>query len=323
MSASASDTSDTSWSREPRSTGEIVTDAVTILRRSFGTIVSVAVPFCAVDLVMRELGTSLLLSFNTLAATPEALTPEVMLDMLPRVLAGMGFIALSFVTQQLLMGAITSLGAQAWHGETPKASVALSRLAKRGPMLLLTSLLFMALVVLISGGLVAIPMAAGAFVAITTGSFIVMVVGTVVGVFASFGSLLILTLRWALYGAVVVVEDVSLHRALFRSSALTAPRGLPFAETPRFRLSVLFVIALALSGVLQSLFIVPRLVVAALTGWTFSNGALPGLAQLPLWFAVPFSLIEVVTNAAVIPLSGLLLALFMLDLRLRYDEPAT
>jgi hypothetical protein len=100
---------------------------------------------------------------------------------------------------------------------------------------------------------------------------------------------------------------------------LTASRGLPFAETPRFRLSVLFLIALAISSVLQSLFVVPRLVVAVLTGWSFSDGAFPGLAQLPLWFAVPFGLIEVVTNAAVIPLSGLLLALFMFDLRVRYE----
>jgi hypothetical protein len=35
---------------------------------------------------------------------------------------------------------------------------------------------------------------------------------------------------------------------------------------------------------------------------------------------VPFGLIEVVTNAAVIPLSGLLLALFTLDLRVRYEH---
>jgi hypothetical protein len=307
---------------EPRSTGEIISDALSVLRRSFPVIFSVAVPFCAADLLLREVGQSLMLGLGTVLQDPAAVTVETLLGLLPKAVATVGFMAASFGMQQLLSGAVTTVGEQAFAGRPASAKDALLRVAQRGGLLVVTSLVFMVAVLMAFGVAFGVPTGIGIAAAIATDTTPLMLLGFIPGVIMGLAVLLVLTLRWSLYAPVVICEGRWGLAALRRSSALTAPRGLPFTETPRFRLSVLFLIALAVSAVLQSLFVVPRLVVAVLTGWSFSDGAFPGLAQLPLWFAVPFGLIEVVTNAAVIPLSGLMLALFMFDLRVRYEPAA-
>lgn len=309
------------WStHEPRTTGEVISDAVSVLRRHFGVVFSLAVPFCAVDVLLREVSQSFMAGLGPMLLKPEGATPDDLLAALPDFGVVVGFLAAAFATQQVLMGAVTVVGEQAFVGRPASAREALVRMASQGGPLILTSLLFM---LLVSGAttlaLVAPTFAAGA-IALSTGMAPLLFVGLGLGLLGSLVVMLVLTLRWSLYAPTVVCEGRSLFSALARSSALTAPRGLPFIDTPRFRLSVMLLIALGISSVLQSLFVVPRLVVAFVTGWSFSNGGLPGLTHLPLWFAVPFGLIEVVTNAAVIPLSGLLLALFTFDLRVRYEH---
>jgi hypothetical protein len=305
---------------EPRSTGEIISDAVGVLRRSFGVVFSVAVPFCAADLLLREVAQTLLFRANGVLSGGNTDVATLLEQVLPNFLAGFGFFAASFFVQQLLLGAVTAVGEDAFMGRTPTSRGALARVASRGGPLILTGVVFMVAAVALCGVVMAVPTALAAVAAAQLGMPALVVPGVIVGIILSFGVLLVLTLRWSLYGPVVITEDRWLWGALKRSSALTAPRGLPFFETPRFRLSVLFLIALGISSVLQSLFVAPRLIIAVVTGWSFTDGGMPGLAQLPLWFAVPFGLIEVITNAAVIPLSGLLMALFMFDLRVRYDD---
>lgn len=309
------------WSaHEPRTTGEVISDAVSVLRRSFPVIFSLAVPFCAVDLLLREVSQSFLVGLGPLLLKPEGPTRADVVGALPDLGIVIGFLAAAFATQQLLMGAVTVVGEQAFAGRPASAREALQRLARRGGPLILTSVTFM--VVLFGAVMLSFAVPAAAAVAMSVAGGVVWpaFVGLGLGLLGSLVVLLMLTLRWSLYGPAVVCEGRVLFGALSRSSVMTAPRGLPFADTPRFRLSVMLLIALGISSVLQSLFVVPRLVVAFVTGWSFSNGSLPGLSHLPLWFAVPFGLIEVVTNAAVIPLSGLLLALFAFDLRVRYEH---
>ena len=305
---------------EPRTTGEIISDAVAVLRRSFGVVFSVAVPFCAADLLLREVAQTLLFRANGALSggTPEV---EQLLELvLPNFLAGFGFFGASFFVQQLLLGAVATVGEDAFSGRVPTSRHALERAAQRGGPLILTGLLFMVAAVGACMLALGLPTALAAVAAIQLGAPALVAPGVILGVILSLSLLLVLTLRWSLYGPIVVSEGRWLFGALRRSAALTAPRGLPFFETPRFRLSVLFLIALGISSVLQSLFVAPRLIIAVVTGWSFTDGGMPGLAQLPLWFAVPFGLLEVITNAAVIPLSGLLMALFMFDLKVRYDD---
>ena len=60
------------WSaHEPRTTGEVISDAVGVLRRSFPVIFSLAVPFCAVDLLLREVSQSFLVRLGPVLLKPE------------------------------------------------------------------------------------------------------------------------------------------------------------------------------------------------------------------------------------------------------------
>jgi hypothetical protein len=308
------------WStREPRTTGEIISDAISVLRRSFGAVFTLALPVCAVDLVLRELSQSFLASITPTLLRSGGASPDELLAAAPRGLAAVGFLLAAFSTQQLLLGGVTVIAEQSFGGRPTSSRAAARRLLSRGAPLLATTLLFLTLVGGAASLTVLVPTVIGGALAVWTELFVLVFLGVGAGLLGCLVVVLLLTLRWYLYAPAVICEGRSWWQALQRSSSLTSSRGLAFDQTPRFRLSVMLLIALGISSVLQSLFVVPRLVVAAATGWSFSDGGLPGLAHLPLWFGVPFGLIEVATNAAVIPFSGLLLALFSFDLRVRYE----
>jgi hypothetical protein len=273
-------------------------------------------------LFLREVGQSFFLRVTAAIGDPGHADLDALGASLPMFGAGFGFFMGSFFTQLLLSGAVIAVGDDLCHGRVPTVRGALAKLGERGAAIIVTGLLFLVVVMVVTTVAVAVPMAATGFIAVTAGLPLLIVVGVVVGVVAAFLLLIVLTLRWSLYSPAVVVEGKSFFAALSRSSELTAGRGLPFLETPKFRLSVLFLVGMALSGVLQSLFIGPRLGMAVLTGWSFADGSFPGLAEMPLWFMVPFGLLEIVTNATVIPFSGLLLAFFAFDLRVRYEGVA-
>ncbi|MDP2341128.1 MAG: hypothetical protein Q8O67_09230 [Deltaproteobacteria bacterium] len=303
----------------PRSTGEIISDAVHALRRAFGVIFTIAVPFCAIDLFLREVGQSFFLRVTAAIGDPQHADLDALQASLPSFAAGFGFLLGSFFTQLLLSGAVIAVGDEMCHGRVPTVRGALARLGERGAAIIVTGTLFLVVVMIVTGVAVAVPMLASGVVAFSLELPVLIIGGAIVGLVLAFLLLIVLTLRWSLYSPAVVVEGKSMFKALARSSELTAGRGLPFLETPKFRLSVLFLVGMALSGVLQSLFIGPRLVMAVLTGWSFADGSFPGLAEMPIWFMLPFGLLEIVTNATVIPFTGLLLAFFAFDLRVRYE----
>jgi len=305
---------------EPRSTGEVISDAVHALRAHFGILFSIAVPFCAVDLVVREVANSMLFGL-TAGLTTGNFGVDALVAAAPRGFASLGFFIASFWVQQLLTGAVTVVGEDSFMGRVPSVRTSLLRVLERGAPLILTGTVFLVMSTIGVTVVGALPLAAAAAVSLATGidPLIPIVAGLLVGVVLAVAAIIFVTLRFSLYAPLVVLEERSLFSALRRSQALTDGRGLPFLQTPRFRLSVMLLIALALSSVMQGLFVVPRLVVAVVTGWSPVDGALPGLAQLPLWFAVPFGLIEVLTNAVVMPLAALLVAFFVFDLRVRYE----
>ncbi len=310
--------------REPRSTGEVISDAVQTLRRHFGLLFSLAVPLCAIDLVVREVANSMLFGLSPLL-TGGSFDVDAVLTVVPTVLASAGFFIASFWVQQLLTGAITVVGEDSFMGRTPSVAASLRRLLERGAPLILTGTVFLIMSTVGVAVVALTPLVVAGVVSVVAGfdPLIPVIGGCVLGMILAVAAIIFVTLRFSLYAPLVVVEGRSMFSALRRSQALTAPRGLPFLETPRFRLSVLLLIALALSSVMQGMFVVPRLVVSVVTGWSPVDGALPGLAQLPLWFAVPFGLLEVVTNAVVMPMAALLVAFFVFDLRVRYEPDAT
>jgi hypothetical protein len=303
----------------PRSTGEIITYAVDVLRQTFPIVVALSLPLCAVDLVLRELGQHLLLL--ALGRVNDAATPDLalVLSLLPSLAAAIGAALGSFIVQQLLSTGVIAVGERVAADQSPTVRDAIARIGGRGAAVVLTGALFLIAALTLPGVAAAIPLVAGAVAALAFEQPLWIALAGVVGILAALLVVILVTLRWSLYGVIVATEDRWFVAALRRSAALTAARGLPLFETPRFRLSVLFLIGLALAGTLQSVFLVPRLVIAALTGWSFADGALPGLAAMPLWFMVPFGLLEVLTNAAILPFSALLLCFFTLDLRVRYE----
>ena len=302
----------------PRSTGEVISDAVAGLRKRFGVVFAIAVPFCAVDLFLRETG-STFLTQTTAKIDPLHVDVTALPQALPTFFAALGFFLASFFAQTLLSGAVAAVADDLCWRRVPSVKGALRVLADRGAPLLITGVLFSIAVSVVISVAATAPMVAAGIIGVALDAPALVVVGGVVGLIVALVVLIVLTLRWSLFIPCVVVENRSLFGALSRSAELTAARGLPFFETPKFRLSVLLLVGLALSGVLQSLFVAPRLILAVATGWTFTNYALPGLAEMPVWFMVPFALLEVITNATVIPFTGLLTALFAFDLRVRYE----
>lgn len=299
----------------PRSTGEIITDAVEALRRSLRVVFPLALPLCAVHLVLWETAVHLL--SETAAQIPVIASADAVTQaaLLPRLLAMFGAFAASYLVQQVLAGAVTVVGARLAAGRATSFGEAFAATFARGAPLLLTSALFLAGVLVLPTLAALVPLAAalaGVLLDLPPLTAIGGALAPLVFVVLGVG----LGLRWYLATVVVMTEGASLGAALARSSALTAPRGLPFAQTPRFRLSVLFVMSLVLTTVIQLLFVVPRLGFAAIAG--VDAGAVSVFA-LPPFLLVPLALVEVATNAIAVPFVALLLCSFTLDLRVRYE----
>lgn len=307
--------------REPRSTGEVISVAVRALRQHLGVIVAFTLPLCALDLLVREVASGLLFGLGAAAGADL----DAIVAAAGRIAGACGLYLASFALQQLINGAVTAVADDDEHGRAVSTKAALLRLLDRGVPLLLTSVLFLVLGGLVVVVALALPLgvAAAAIVGLGIDPLLPSLFGGLGAVILAVIGLVVFTLRYALFSPVVVVEGRAGFAALSRSAALTASRGLGLLSSPRFRLSVVLLIALALSSILQGVFIGPRLVVAVIGGWTPLDGALPGLMQVPAWFAVPFGLVEVVTNAVVIPLAALLSTYFLFDLRVRYEPDAT
>jgi hypothetical protein len=300
--------------RQPRSTGELLSDALSLFRRHFKLLYSLALPFCAVDLIIREAGQSALQTMRAkLEQDPSGLDVDALLGMLAAGAGGIGLILASAVLVQVLAAGLVTLTSQAWHQRVPALGDAMNAVVSRAAALVGTSLLFFLAIFGLLGALMVLVVAAAA-----TGSVALIVVASLLALAGMVLALIFLTLRWGVYTQTVVLENRFGPGAFARSTELMAGRGVPFFESAKLRLSLLFLITFAIGGTLQSLFAVPRLMVAFATGWDVADG-MPPLASMPMWFIVPFGLMEVLTNALVVPFSSVLMTLFYFDLRVRFE----
>jgi hypothetical protein len=300
--------------RQPRSTGELLSDALSLFRRHFKLLYSLALPFCALDLIIREAGQSALQSMRSkLEQDPGNLDVEAVLALLAAGAGGIGLILASAVLVQVLASGLVTLTSQAWHQRAPALADAINAVVSRAAPLVATSLLFFLAIFGLMGVLMVL-----VGVSAATGSIPLIIIMSLVALAGMVLALVFLTLRWGVYTQAVVLENRFGPGAFARSTELMAGRGLPFFESAKLRLSLLFLITFAIGGTLQSLFAVPRLIVAFATGWDVADG-MPPLASMPLWFIVPFGLMEVLTNALVVPFSSVLMTLFYFDLRVRFE----
>lgn len=296
--------------RAPRSTGEILSDAVSLLRRHFRAFYVVALPFCTVDLLLREGGNVVMDEARRRLAGLEL---EQALPVIASLSGALGLIFAALIVGTLLSVALIHLTTDVWAGRPPSPRDALLAMVRRGPALVVTALLFL-LTLLFATMLPALTVVAIGAVLGTVGA----VLGGVIAVVLVLVIALVLSLRWLLYPQTVVVEDRFAASALSRSTELMAARGLPFFESPKVRLSLLLLVTFALSATLSSLFAGPRLAWALVSGWELRNG-LPPLLGMPLWSVVPLALTEVALQAVIAPLGAVLATLFYFDLRVRFE----
>lgn len=301
--------------RVPRSTGELMSDAMTLLKRHFKVLYLLSLPFCAGDLVLREAGQSAFQVLRTrLTQDPTNIDADVLIQGMIAGAGGFGLLLGSIIVSQLLSAGVVGMAGVAWHGaRNPTLADALSAIGSRGAALIVTALLFFfALLAIVIVPAIAMGVAF---------AFDAVVLGVIVAIFSIgiiVAALVVITLRWGLMTQTVVLERRIGPGALARSSALMAGRGVPFFQGAKFKLSLLLLMTIAISGTLQSLFAVPRLVIALASGWNIADG-MPTLASMPVWFIIPFGLLEIATNALVIPFSSALMTLFYFDLRVRYE----
>lgn len=307
--------------RRPRETGELLTDAMAVLRRHFKTLTPLALPFCALDLVLREGGQAVLASARTLLG-PGAGKQSVagMLELVAAGSAGVGMLLGSMILMQLLTVAVVAATSEDWHARRPTVAHALTAVVARGASQVLTFTLFVAALSVVFVVPVLLGVVAGTLLG-GDGAGVVpvgLVVGAGLGLVVAVVLAIAVALRFGLYTQAVVLESLVAGGAFTRSTALMASRGLGVFSGAKFRLSVLLFVAFALAASLQALFTVPRLVLATAMGWSTADGV-PPLLSMPLAFIVPFALVEVALNALIAPLVGVLQTLFYFDMRVRTE----
>ena len=301
--------------RVPRSPGELMSDAMALLRRHFKALYLLALPFCAGEVVLREAGQSAFQVLRTrITQDPTHIDADVLIQGLIAGAGGFGLLVGSLIVLQLLSAGVVNMAGVAWHGtRAPTLSDAFGAMATRGAALIATVLMFFFAFLAV----IILPMVVVGVAFALDYVVVAVLLGIAALAFMVVASVVI-TLRWGLMTQTVVLEQRTGPRALARSTELMAGRGLPFFEGAKFKLSLLFLITFAISGTLQSLFAVPRLVIAFASGWNIADG-MPPLASMPVWFIIPFGLLEVATNALLVPFSSALMTLFYYDLRVRYE----
>lgn len=296
----------------PKNVGEILSDALTLLRRHARRVMLVALPFAALELVLRDM------IFALLALISEQATPEAPLEVLGRVL-GLGLggafglsIVLAVVTWVLAI-AVTNLTAGVVFGQAlAPGRLIKDALARIGGVAWTAALWLLAI-----GGLgIVLPTALLAGLGFITMSPAVLLVGGPLWVVWATVVTVVLGLRWALWPQVLALEGMRGLAALRRSKELMGPLGVRLAQNPKFRLSLLLLVYLVLQSAVQQLFMLPVMVRGFTQTPPFSDLS---LWTMPVYWSVPLGFLQVLSNSIVLPLSAVLSTLFYFDLRVRHE----
>lgn len=297
----------------PRDVGELLTEALALLRRELGAVVLMALPYCVLELFLREGAAALLAALRGLLG-PGGSIPEERLSEAPSLAAGyFGLLLASVVVSQLLGASAVLVGSSALLGQRLSAVElllgGLRRIVPVGVTLAvwlcaLTAVVFVVPGLLAAGAVWLVPEALVAVLAVALWGLVALV------------GLVFLGLRWALWLPVVMLEGLSGPKALARSRALMASRGGGFSQGPKFRLSVLLLVYLASASGLQSLFAMPMLIQGFTQSPPFSDLS---LGSMSVGWIVPLAALQVATNAVILPFNGVMTTLFYFDVRVRYE----
>jgi hypothetical protein len=296
----------------PRDVGQVLSDAASLLRRRIRPYFAVALPFSAVELALREAG-STLLSVVVGAGVKGFEGPGLdAAAVAPRAAAAVGCWLAWLLVGQLLGCALVRMTWDALQGGEPAPRAGLSALARKAPVVLATSCAWLAILVVGSASPLIVPAVLAAlewWFAAGVAAALAVLASIVVGV--------VLLLRFAMWLPVVVLEERAGLGALRGSARVMASRGEPFVEGAKFRFSVLFLVYFAAGSSLQLLFVAPRYAFGAPAGGVF--GGVPPLASLPFAALVPLAFVEVALNALVVPFASIMSTVFYWDARARDD----
>lgn len=298
---------------QPRSVGELLSDAFTLLRRHARVIALLALPFCALELVLRDAMFSLFSSV-TGGLTPDSPVGEATgaLGRLFVAVLGLGF-ALAVLSWLLALAAST-MTAGTLFGQRLEPSAVLKGSLRYTGRVVLTALLWF-LTVGLAG--VVLPSAVVLGLVFMTLDPLAILLVSVLGLVWFVVVLIAVGLRWALWPQVLALEGLSAVQALRRSSALMGPPGVRLAQNPKFRLSLLLLVYFMVQTAVQQLFLLPTMLQGFAQTPPFSGDT--SLWSLPLYFGVPLALLQVASNSLLLPLNGVLSTLFYFDLRVRHE----
>lgn len=297
---------------QPRSIGELLTDGLVHLRKTAVQVALLAMPFCVVELVVRDS------IFGLLPILLEGVTPETPLREAGRTLALLGgavaglVLLLAFATQ-LLSVAITTHAAARVFGQQLAPMEVLTSTVKKSLGIIQTTLLWFLAVVLFG---ILIPGAVWFAAVFLTASTIVGLLASVLWLAWFVIVMILLGLRWAVWPQVFALEGLKGRAALSRSGRLMGPPGVRMSQNPKFRFSLLLLIYFVVQSAVQQLFLLPTMLRGIDQTPPFSDVS---LWSMPLLWALPLAFFQVTTNALILPLNGVLSTLFYLDLRVRYE----
>lgn len=298
---------------QPRSVGELLSDALALLRRHARAIALVALPFCALELVLRDA------LFSLFPAVTEGLAFDASIDEATDAVARLTTVGMTLgfalaVLSWLLTIATSTLTAGALFGQRLEPVAVLRGSLRYSGRVVLTALLWF-LTLGLAG--VALPTAVVVGMVFVTLDPIAIALVGLLGLVWFVVVMIAVGLRWALWPQALALEGLSTVQALRRSSKLMGPPGVKLAQNPKFRLSLLLLVYFAVQSAVQQLFMLPTMVQGFSQTPPFSGDT--SLWSLPLYVGVPLALLQVASNSLLMPLSAVLSTLFYFDLRVRYE----
>lgn len=318
----------------PRQTGEIFSDAVQLLREHLNTMILIALPFCCLELFVREYAT--ILTFRIRQGTGqefETFTQIFSMILIP-LLGSVILFLMSRTIQQVLAGVLIghthvvsglALPERLRQNESNTDAQTQTKQATEHPIvsikrgkhfwfrLIVTDVIFGSFMIF---AILIVPSAL-LMGALFLQSSAAIIGASVLSIIYIIVALLAIWLRWALYPQAIVLEDKGPLASLQRSAQLMGPANVTFSQSPKLRLSGLLLLYWFIAIPLQSVFFVPLSILGTLAGQAWYEP--PPLTEVSLVWAVPIALVQIATNSFLFPIIAIMSTHFYYDLRVRYE----
>lgn len=301
----------------PKSLGELFSDATALMRAHLSTVFALSLPFVAVELLLREAASAFFHDVRRAIGPDPSKASEALAELGGALGIAVALLVASRIAVQMATAAATLFTRDALTGRVDPPLVVVRRALVFVPRVLVEEAIFFFLL-----GVVVVAPAVGILVA---PFFFESPLAFLLALPVALGWIVVtgisLFLRVLLAPQLIVVEGLAPIAALVRSSRLMRANGETMGERPKFRVSILLLVYWALASSIQGTFLIPVLVIGLMQGLSLTELP-PPLTAIPLAASIPLALVQVLANAVVLPLAGLLPTLFHADLLVRRGEPS-